>query len=205
MNDIAMPAPWPAASEAGPRPPTSEFDLMTRAREGDPEAFGRLFRRHADSIWRIGYLLLHCSSGADDVVQETFVRGLEHAAAFRAECAPKAWLCSIALNVCRRQLRDRQWSEQPAPPSTLEAGRSWGGAATGVMTAVLRREQSVRLALALGFLTDSQREVFVLHYVEGLPYGEVAKLTGISEGAARALAHRARALLREKLGPYLSK
>jgi RNA polymerase sigma-70 factor (ECF subfamily) len=56
------------------------------------------------------------------------------------------------------------------------------------------------LAIALGHLTDRQKETFILHYVEDLPYEEIGRILGVSAGAARALSHRAREVLREHLG-----
>ena len=52
----------------------------------------------------------------------------------------------------------------------------------------------------MGFLTEAQRVVFILHYDQGLSYDEIGEILGLRAGAARALAHRAKANLREKLG-----
>ena len=63
------------------------------------------------------------------------------------------------------------------------------------------QQENIRLrAVTLGFLTEAQREVFILHYDQGLAYEEIAQIVGIRPGAARALAHRAKAALRDKLG-----
>ena len=56
------------------------------------------------------------------------------------------------------------------------------------------------VSLALGFLTDAQREVMALRYEQSLDYDNIAEILGIRSGAARALAHRAKATLLEKLG-----
>ncbi len=56
------------------------------------------------------------------------------------------------------------------------------------------------LAVALGHLTERQKETFVLHYIEEVPYGEIGNILGISPEAARALSQRARETLRSHLG-----
>ncbi len=191
-----------SAAKLGGGGRVDERALMRRAQAGDREAYGRLFRRRAGPIWQMAYLFLHDAASAEDVVQETFLRGLEHLASYRGEAAPKAWLCAIALNVCRQAHRRRGVRESRADTAVLEGGRKDGPPPRGVLTTLLRRETGRQLAVALGFLTEPQREVFVLHYVEELPYESIAGILKTTPGAARALALRARKVLREKLkGP----
>lgn len=177
----------------------SDMELMKRAQAGDREAFGALFQRRSPSIWQMAYLLLHSSDAAEDVVQDTFTNALEHVGDFRGESEPRSWLSAIALNSCRRMIRRKVTGVVSAETSRLERGHGMSTPKRGVLTSMLRRETNRRLALALGFLTEAQREVFVLHYVDELPYDEVAKLLNTTAGAARALSQRARSILQEKL------
>jgi RNA polymerase sigma-70 factor (ECF subfamily) len=177
----------------------SDLELMTRAQAGDRHAFGALFQRRSPSIWQMAYLLLHSADAAEDVVQDTFTSAFEHVADFRGESEPRSWLSAIALNSCRRMIRKKVSGVLSADTSRLEHGHPMSAPKRGVLTSMLRRETNRRLALALGFLTEPQREVFVLHYVDGLPYEEVARLLDTTAGAARALSQRARTILQEKL------
>lgn len=181
-----------------------DLRLMKKAAEGDREAYAELFRRHAERLQRLGYLMLHDWAAAEDALQETFTRGLDKIRTWRGEARPDVWLYAIALNHCRKQLRKESRRELAVAPGTLEGARPPGRTPRGVVTSVVRHETSRRLAIALGFLTELQREAFVLHYSEGLPYEMVAPLLGVSVVAARGLAHRARAVLREKLPPDFS-
>jgi RNA polymerase sigma-70 factor (ECF subfamily) len=178
--------------------------LMEAAVGGDRAAYARLFQRHAERLQRLAYLILHDAAHAEDALQETFTRGLDKIQTWRGEAKPDVWLYSIALNVCRQQLRKEGVREASADPADLEGARRPGRTPRGVFTSVLRREASRHLAIALGFLTDLQREVFVLHYVEGLPYDAIAPLLGVSVVGARGLAHRAKEVLRAKLPPNIS-
>ncbi len=191
-------------SVARPGNPARDRRLMEKAAEGDRAAYAELFQGHAPRLQRLAYLILHDSASAEDAMQETFTRGLDKVRTWRGEARPDVWLYSIALNVCRKQLRKDSVREASASPDDLEGGRRPGRTPRGVLTSIVRRETSRRLAIALGFLTDLQREVFVLHYVEGLPYDEIAPLLGVSVVGARGLAHRAKAVLREKLPPNIS-
>jgi len=182
----------------------SDQELMSRSKGGDMTPYAVLFKRHADRIWRMAYMILHSSAAAEDVTQETFTRGLTHIASYRGEAEPRAWFSSIALNLCRHHLRDKNKEAELADSAKLERGGRIGRPRTrGALSSVVRRETNRLLAIALGYLTQAQREVFVLHYVDDLPYEEVSQILEIRPGAARALAHRAKAMLQKQLGPAL--
>jgi RNA polymerase sigma-70 factor (ECF subfamily) len=180
---------------------TAEIELMSRAMAGDSAAYGELFEKYRERISRMAYAIVHDQSAAEDVVQETFLKGLDRIATYRAEAAPRAWFSSIALNVCRHRLREGKREAERAGERQLDGGkRLWRPRTKGAATKVVQQENNRLLAVALGFLTEAQREVFVLHYDQGLAYEEIAQIVGIRPGAARALAHRAKAALRDKLG-----
>ncbi len=147
----------------------------------------------------MAYLFLHDAHAAEDAVQEACARGLAAFHSFRGDSTPEVWLYSIALNTCRQRLREAEVREGLASFQVLDAGRAPGRPIRGPVTSLVRRETAARLALALGYLTDLQRESFVLHYVEDLPYEAVAPMLGVSVVAARGLAHRARKILLAKL------
>lgn len=151
--------------------------LMHRATSGDSAPFEALFRRHAPRLRRMAYLFLRSSTAADEAVRETHRRGLEHIRTYRGESEPRAWLSSITLEQCRQARRERPLDESKDVD-----------------------EEKRPLTAAVGELTDAQREVFVLHFVEGLPYQELARMLNIRPGAARALAHRAKRLLQKESG-----
>lgn len=180
----------------------SDRILMEWAQKGHRAAYAVLFRRHASSIWRMSYLILHSAYAADDAAQETFTRGLSRIDTYRGEAHPRTWFSAIALNVCRHILRDRRSGVDLADPQILDHGRTFSnGSSREVVSQVVRREHTQALSVALKHLTTPQREAFVLHYIEEMPYEQVSAIMGISSGAARILVHRAKATLRECLGP----
>lgn len=175
-----------------------------RASGDERRAYEDLFRQQADRLHRMAYLFLHDRGAAEDAVQETLARGLAKFRSFRKESRPDVWLYSIALNVCRQHLRRAKVKESLAGPEMLDGGRPLRRISRGPLTSLMRRETALCLAIALGFLTDLQREAFVLHYVEELPYEAVAPMLGVSLVACRGLAHRARKMLLSKLPPNIS-
>lgn len=177
--------------------------LMERAAGGDRVAYAGIIERYRERIRRVSYLMLHDGSAADDVAQETFTRGLERVDAYRAKGEPLNWFYAIALNLCRQNFRNSKRHAQRATTKVLDTGRRIRSPRRGILTSLIRRETRLALAVALGYLTDRQRETFILHYVEELPYDEIGGILGVSAGAARALSHRAREVLREHLGEYI--
>lgn len=155
------------------------------------QEYEKVFEEQKDKLRRMAYFFLHEDAAIDDALQETFIRGLASLHTFRRESRFDVWLYSIALNVCRQMYR-RARREESVASRDARAGR-------GPVTSLVRREDASRLALALGHLTDLQKEVFILHYVEELPYEELAPMLGISVVGARGLALRAKEKLRSKL------
>ena len=177
---------------------------MNRALAGDALAYGGLFELHRERIYRMAYAMLHDSDAGEDCVQETFANGLANLSSYRGESEPRAWFTAIALNVCRHRVRDWKHAPGAAADHALESGRRAGRPRTrGVISRLAQQEDRRLLAIALGFLTEAQREVFILHYDQDLSYEEIGVILSIRPGSARALAHRAKATLREKLGSEL--
>ena len=179
-----------------------DLDLMRKAAEGDRESFARIVEEYHDPIRRVSYMLLHNYAAAEDVTQETFTRGLAEIASYRGQGKPLSWFYTIALNLSRKKLRDDKRKASTADPEVLESGRRINFKARGILTSLVRRETRQQLAIAMGFLTEPQQEAFVLHYVEELPYEAIAEIVGGTAGAARALSHRARQVLKERM-PHL--
>jgi RNA polymerase sigma-70 factor (ECF subfamily) len=183
------------------KPTDQEFErqLMNRALAGDTHAYGQLFEMCRARVHRMAYAILHDSASADDVVQEAFLRGLDRISTYRGESAPRAWFTSIALNVCRHRIRESKHLEG-ANDRTLEAGkRIFRPRTRAVASKVIQQENHRLLAIAMGYLTESQREVFLLHYDQNLSYEDIGQILDMRPGAARALAHRAKANLRRRL------
>lgn len=164
---------------------------VTRAAAGDAVAFERLYRAHVARI----HSLARRMSGeetADDLTQEVFIRAWEKLPTFRGEAAFGTWLHRLAVNwiLSRRQTRRRREARRVSADGVLEL-------------ATARRSRpglDVDLERAVERLPDRARRVFVLYDVEGYPHDEIAGLMNISVGTSKSQLHRARMLLRERLG-----
>ncbi|HEY8647609.1 MAG TPA: RNA polymerase sigma factor [Gaiellaceae bacterium] len=122
---------------------------------------------------------------ARDVVQEAFARALRDRKKFRGDGSLEAWVWRIALNQAfkaRRELRDR-W-DQDAEPFALDAAS---------------RDDEVRAAVRA--LPPRRRLVVFLRYFADLPYDEIARICGISEGTVAATLSQSHTELLKHLAP----
>jgi RNA polymerase sigma-70 factor (ECF subfamily) len=193
--------PKPASRTTGRPKDSLELALLEKAKKGDKEAYGKLFESYAERIRRMAMLILPPQFPSEDVVQETFVRGMTRLESYRGEGDLCSWLVTIAINICRHQFRSPLRRMEFANEESLNREYHFGRIRSrGVVTKAVQKEDNRLLRIAMGYLTAAQREVFVLHYEDGLAYEEIGEILGMRAGGARALAHRAKATLREKLG-----
>lgn len=164
-----------------------ERDLIRRARQRDAEAFAELYRRHVDRIFRYVLLRVGDEALAEDLTGDIFVRALEAIDTYEDRGAPlAAWLYRIAHARVIDQWRRANRQDVSIDSGTVEV--SVDMPANDVIAYKL-------LAQSMQQLTDEQQEVIILKYVEGYGLSEIAELTGRTEGAVKALQHRALASL----------
>jgi RNA polymerase sigma factor (sigma-70 family) len=154
-------------------------------------------------LFQLSYMILADRAASEDVAQETVARVMQHRDSYRGEGDFFAWACAIAVNLCRgKRKADRR------RPTLLDQRRlenaDLASPHHGPATSVVLHESHERAAVAVRALSPLLRVVFILHYIEGMPYATVSAILGISAGAARLRAKRARESLRENLASMLS-
>jgi RNA polymerase sigma-70 factor (ECF subfamily) len=178
----------------------SDDNLVRHTLAGQAGAFDELVRRHRPGLVRFAACMIGDADEAESLAQEALTQAYAQLASFEADRPFGPWLRGIALNLCRNVLRDRARHARLVPPDQLHGAAAREGRRHGALSAVLRREVNERTLLAIGGLPAPLREAFVLHYVEGLDYAEIGRLTGLSPGTLRVRGHRARMLLQDALG-----
>lgn len=171
--------------------------IIDRAVQGDTVAFGVLYERHLDAIFRYVFFRVGNSADAEDLTEDVFVSAWENLATFRPERPGSflSWLYRIAHNRVidhYRKRRPQSWSsEQLALEEAL---------IPGVEEAANLNFDVRRLAKAVSQLEDTEQEVIILRFIEGLSHSEVARVIEKSEGASRIIQHRALLNLKTLLG-----
>src|SRR5580704_6197609 len=153
-----------------------------------------LVETYSPLLFRVAHSILRGRAEAEDVVQDVFVRVLEHRRSLEAVRDMRVWLVRIAWNLAidrRRRVRPEQMNEsfvQNLVASSVPADEALGEA---------QRMHSVLYEMER--LPRGERHVLLLSAIEELGTAEMAKVLGRSESAVRALLFRARKRLRERL------
>jgi RNA polymerase sigma-70 factor (ECF subfamily) len=177
---------------AGVTTATAE-EVVREAREGSVAAFERLYRENAGRVYALCLRLSGDAARAEELTQDVFVRAWERLESFRGESAVTSRLHRVAVNVVLAQRRSE--GRRNARVALVED--------IGVVETEGRPPASMAermdLDAAIATLPDATRTVFVMHDVEGYTHDEIARMTGRAEGTCKALLHRARRALRERL------
>jgi RNA polymerase sigma-70 factor (ECF subfamily) len=167
--------------------------LAERARGGDLAAFEGLYRENVERVHALCLRLCGDRVRAEELTQDVFVRAWEKLDTFRGESAFSTWLHRLAVNVALGQRRGDGRREARVMTTDDPEIYEKGGVAPSDVGARMDLER------AITGLPEASRTVFVMHDVEGYTHDEIARLTGRAEGTCKALLHRARKMLRERL------
>ena len=175
----------------------SDASLVERTLAGDMTAADVLLRRHFRACYLIALGATGDRTEAEDVCQEAFIQALAKLHECRVPERFPAWLAVIVRNVGHNR---RRYSHLRRTDSIVDHAEL----ATHVPTdeATHRRELRDQLLRALAHLRPVQREVVLLHDLEGLRHREIAARIGLSEAMSRRHLSDARARLRALLGDY---
>lgn len=177
----------------------AERQLAAKACGGDRQAFGTLYERYVDRIYRYVYFKVGNRAQAEDMTSQTFLKAWDAIGDYEWRDHPfGAWLFRIAHNLVVDYHRSRrEVLGLDDATRQLEAKASRDDVRPERILADLISMERVRHAI--GRLTEEQQQVLVLRFFEGLDTGEVAELMGKRRGAIRGLQFRALSALRELL------
>ena len=165
--------------------------LIQRAKHGDQEALGAIYDRLYPSVFRYIYYRVSDQETAEDLAGDVFVRMVERIGAFEQRGSPiLAWLYTIARNLVADHYRLRGQTNSLPLKESLAVGET-----IQPSEKVDRRQKHNCLAKAMDCLTEGQRQVILLKFIEGRDIVEVAEVLGKNERAIRSLQHRALAAL----------
>ena len=183
--------------------------LVNRAREGDEDAYERLFAISYERLrlyvrMRLGRAL-RGKLESDDVLQDTYVLAHEAFASFRwhGPTSFSRWLCRIAENRIRGLVDFHAAAKRTPPEGLARVSRILErveDSAGGPASRVARSEETTRLVGALDAMDDEPRELLMLRFYAGMSYDEIAALTGHSRTTIRRRIARASRALSTALG-----
>jgi RNA polymerase sigma-70 factor (ECF subfamily) len=166
-------------------------DVVRRAQRGDVDAFEELYRAHAGRVLSLCRRMVGDEARARELVQDIFVRAWEALPSFRGQSALGTWLHRLAVNLVLASMRRAGRDDERMVGADDELG--------AVDSLADRVDSQIDLDAALLLLAPGARVVFVLHDIEGYSHEEIAQMTGIAAGTARAQLWRARRALMRRL------
>jgi len=171
-----------------------EQELVRRAQDFDEEALEGLYQLFYPKLYNYAYLQFGNVHQAEDVASEVLLRVLESLKDYRSRGAPlAAWVFRIARNYLIDIKRRRQRRPQ------VELYEGIPDAHDGPQTIAERSITRDELRSALTKLTEEQRQVIILKFVEGMDNTSAGRVLGRSQGAVKSLQHRALVSLRKIL------
>jgi RNA polymerase sigma-70 factor (ECF subfamily) len=189
-------------------PASSEWTLVQRVMQGDREAYYELVKPNERMIFSAAFSILKNEEDAEDVAQESVMKGLVHLGSFRGDCKFGTWLVQIVINESRMRLRkrNRRYFESIDSPESSEDGErsplEIADAKPLPSQEVENNELKTRLEKAILELSPIYRDVFILRDVNQLSITETAKALAISEASVKTRLLRARLKLREAFSDY---
>ena len=161
--------------------------LMERVTRRDEAAFGELVGRYQNRLFTVAHRLLGNRADAEDAVQRAFLNCYLKSDSYDARWQVSTWLYRVLTNVCVDELRRRKGAK---PPMEMpDAGRP-----------PERTGQHLDLRRALEKVPTEARLLLALRYVDGLSYGELARIRGISINTVKSQLARGKSILRKALG-----
>jgi len=175
----------------------SDRDLLRSHVDGDPDAFGLLFKRHSHRLWGVALRITCNSDDAADVLQDAMISAFRRAGDFRGESAVTTWLHRIVVNSALDLLRRRSaqhvaWSGNPDELPVPEPRQ--------VLDSVAGTDARLDIDAALGTLPPPLRAALVLVDMLGYSVSDAAVVLEVPEGTVKSRCARGRA----KLLPHLA-
>jgi len=164
----------------------------------DFERFVELYRARG---FRFVYSSVRDLDLAESLTQDCFWNAYRHRGGFRGDCSVNTWLVRIALNLIRDHARKRRfqfWKKTEYVPGD-EMGK-WPDHSLSPEERTVVNDQVRAVWEATGSLSDKQRTVFFLRYVEDLNVSEIAQATGLTESTINVHLIRAVRGIRRRLG-----
>lgn len=154
------------------------------------QVFTRVAQEYGARLYVVAYRLLGNRTDAEDAVQRALLKCFAARESYSARWAISTWLYRVLTNVCIDEMRRRR-SRTAAMRASLDIAPRHAGAGTA--------GERVDVERALEQVPREARVLLALHYVDGLSFGELARVRGISVNTVKSQLARGKAIMREAL------
>lgn len=169
-------------------------ELVARACRGDTVAFEDLYRQHVGRVYGLCLRMTGQPESAEDLTQDTFVSAWRSLPGYEGRSSFSTWLHRIAVNAVLARRRSPQGRNEIS--LTDEAGEQMEFMAEPDMD----EATPIDVERAIAALPPGARDIVVLHGIYGYSHEEAAGMLGVAVGTCKAQLHRARHLMRARMG-----
>lgn len=176
------------AEPAGPEVDTAAWELVAAAQQGDQDAFGQLYDRYVDVVFRFVLFRVGDRPLAEDLTSETFLRALRRISSVSYQGRDVgAWFVTIARNLVLDHVKSSRYRLEMTTADILDSSAD----DRGPEHEVVEQATAAELMRCVAQLGRDQQECIMLRFIQGLSVSETAAMMGRNEGAVKALQHRA--------------
>jgi RNA polymerase sigma-70 factor (ECF subfamily) len=180
----------------------NDFDLVAGVSRREPEAFHEVMERYAGPVINLAYRFLGNRADAEEIAQETFLRLYQRPPRLDPSAKLFTWVYRVTANLCLDRLR-KQARTPPLDSVDVPEGPEPSSASRGPRETAAGTETAEAVRRAVTALPVELRAPLILSALEELPHAEIARILGLSPKAVERRISRARALLKQRLQPYL--
>jgi RNA polymerase sigma-70 factor (ECF subfamily) len=187
----------------------ADEDLMVRYQQGEVRAFEVLLGRHRKAVYNFILRYVGDKETAEDLLQETFMRVIKGADAYKRQAKFTTWLYTIARNLCVDQTRRRKHRKHASLDAPMAAEDDSGTLLDVIPSSEMASDRKSvnkqlyqRLQGAIGALSEEQREVFLMREFLDMPFKQIADVVGVPENTVKSRMRYALEKLRLDLDEY---
>ena len=178
----------------------SDSDLVGLARNGELAAYEELVRRWSARVLAICHARVRSSHTAEELAQESLLRGFRALGTLEEPAKFGPWLCGIASRVCLDWLKNGQAGQVSLDAMSDGHADHWvSRAEDSPAEAAEQADEQRRLLAEIASLPEPYREVILLYYYDDVTYRDIAAALGVSAATVNARLTKARAMLRDRL------
>jgi RNA polymerase sigma-70 factor, ECF subfamily len=169
-----------------------ELPALIAAAKDDPAAFGRLYDRYLQPVYRYLYSRLGDAHSAEDVTSQTFIAAYEALPKYREQGQFTAWLFRIARSKMNDHFRRNRYEVELEAAERMAAGED-------ALGTLIHDEELGRLRSVIKNLNPEEQDLIRLRYVADLSFVEIADLLGKREDAVKKTMYRLLARLKSQM------
>jgi RNA polymerase sigma-70 factor, ECF subfamily len=175
----------------------TDEDLLRLCARGRQAALEEIVRRYQAPLYRFLLRMLNSPEDAEEATMDVFVRAWQHAPRFEFRAKVATWLYRIAVNIARdMHSRKKSRPQEPWPENHVLDKMAIGSAEDDALGRLARQDQNRQLTKAMSRLSESDRMLLALYYLEEREYEEIQKISGLSYTVLKTRLARARRRLR---------